>query len=107
MVEQVEQIQQRARLARKQEDAARDRLVEAERAREFWEALAAEMSAEHPAQVVFLLKKAEGYLRQLKASGDPIGSVLEETERSAEERARVAGAAFGRQFPEAVREGGR
>lgn len=106
MLERVEQVQQRARQARQQEEAARSRLAEAERARQFWEELATEMSAGHPAQIVFLLKKAEAYIRQLKASGDPGGTVLDDIQRQAEERARTAAAAFGRQFPEAVREAG-
>lgn len=106
MLEKVEQIQQRARQARQQEDAARSQFEQAKRAREFWDELEDEVSAEHAAQVVFLLNKAEGYLSQLKVSGDPLGPVLDDIQKEAEERARAAAATFGRQFPEAVREAG-
>ncbi len=99
-------IREKAAWAQKQEQSARDRLQQAERAREFWSALESQVADEHPAQVLLLLRRADGYLRSLRASSDPIAPVLDGVRRMAEERALDVSKAFQRDFPAAVRSAG-
>ncbi len=102
----VKQIRQKAAWARKQEEVARERFQQAERARQFWESLATHLSAGHSAHVLLLLRQADGYVRHLKATSDPISSELEDIRRSAERHARESASAFGREFPDLVRKAG-
>lgn len=102
----IEQIRQKAAWARKQEEAARERLQQAERARQFWESLEAHLSAGHSAHVLLLLRQADGYVRHLKAASDPISSVIEDIRGSVERHARESASAFGREFPDQVRKAG-
>src|SRR5439155_14629855 len=99
-------IKKKAAAAQRQEQAARERLLQAERERAFWDSLAIHVAAENAAQVLLLLRQGEGYLRHLKTSGDAISEVLEGIRLSAEGRARDAAAALGRDFPAAVRAAG-
>lgn len=102
----IQQIRQKAAWARKQEDAARERFQQTERARQFWESLADHLSAGNSTQILLHLRQAEGYVRHLKATSDPISPILEEIRRSAEQHATESASAFGREFPDLVRKAG-
>ena len=99
-------VDAKAEQARRDVEAARQQLAQAERLTAFWDDLAEHLRGKHPASVLLVLKKEEGHVRALSHVGDPMVATLDEIRAGAEARAQEAMATFGRDFPDAVRQVG-
>ena len=92
--------------ALQQEAASRDRLLQSERVRGFWERLSEHVVKEHPANILLVLRNEPGYIRHLEESKDALAPVIAELRTRSEAAARETTAAFGRDFPKAARDAG-
>ncbi len=88
--------------AREQEDAARQRLAQAKRARAYWEALISAITDDRPAGALLLLRRGERELQPLCEADSAISSSLAALRADAERRAASRAADFDREFPEAL-----
>lgn len=92
--------------ARKQVDASRQQLAQAERISQFWGGLLTHLRDANPSNVLLVLRREAEYIRSLANAGDPAWADLEEIRADAEAWARASAVSFGRDFPDAIRQAG-
>lgn len=102
----IDQIRAKAQWARAQEESARERLLQAERLRAFWVALADQITSDFPASILLTLRTESGYLKSLRDADDPIYATIEKLRDDVQLRAQERAANFAREFPGAARKAG-
>lgn len=99
-------VQEEADRARRQVDVARQQLEHAQRARGFWDDLAASLARGHAAHALLLLRREAEVVRDLQGKNDDAVHKLRELHVELRERARSTANAIAREFPTAAREVG-
>jgi hypothetical protein len=99
-------VQEQADQARRQVDLARQQLEHAQRARGFWDDLAASLARGHAAQALLLLRREAEVVRDLQGKNDHAVQNLRELHVELRDRARSTASSIAREFPTAVRDAG-